>query len=72
MLGFAQLCGLGFHRPGDAVVTNGSLAVSRCARCRKEIIRQDGQLWRTTPPRTRVVWRQAETHEMTWPIQDVY
>ncbi len=71
MLTFAQLCGLRLHRPGGTVAANGALSVSRCMRCDKEIMRQGGGLWRTTPPHSRIVWRKADMHEMSWPMQDV-
>lgn len=69
MVGPAYMCGFRRHRPGDRTTVNGSLAVSRCARCGQEIISRNGYGWRTVPPGKRIVWREPDAHEMTWPIQ---
>jgi len=69
MIRLSHLCGFRPHRPVGGVAANGTLQVGRCGRCRAEIIRRDGGWWKTVPAGMRIVWREPDGDEMTWPTQ---
>ena len=64
-----HFCGLGWHKPGGQIVTNGGLSFSTCKKCGRDIIRKNAANWRAVPADMRVVWRAAEVDEMTFPVQ---
>lgn len=63
------LCLIGVHAPGEDAIVNGKIGFAHCRRCNAQIVRRGIGLWRTVPKNMRIVWREPDAGEMTWPTQ---
>ncbi|TFI59255.1 hypothetical protein E2493_05275 [Sphingomonas parva] len=63
-------CRLGFHRPQRPALWNAGYYFSRCARCRRDLIKTPWGRWRV-PRGFRVVWKTASEAALGLLLRDV-